>query len=326
MAQPVRVLILGTGTVGASIGLALRRAGAGFERIGFDPDPQTAQQAEKAGAVDRLVRNPTGAARQADLVIMTLPGTLAVDAAEAIAGDLRPETIVICTHRRQSPMLEQVRAKLGPDYPCLGTVPFLGPARAFAADRESEIPAANAFDGGQLGIVAPAGTPEGAIEIGLDLAAILGATPFFLDSAELDSVTATSDELPAVLAAALLESLEANPGWRDQQRLVGRPFARLAGLLEGVPAEIAAEWTANRASLAARLDALAESLADLRDLLTEANEAALAARLEHAAERYQAWRAVRASSEPDQGVELAKVPRINVFERLVGGGIGKKKG
>jgi prephenate dehydrogenase len=326
MAQPVRVLILGTGTVGASIGLALRRAGAGFERIGFDPDSQTAHQAEKAGAVDRLVRNPAGSARQTDLVILTLPGTLAIDAAEAIAGDLQPETIVLCTHRLQTQMLEQVRARLGPGNPCLGTVPFLGPARVFAAIGDSASPAADTFDGGRLGIVAPAGTPEGAIEIGLDLAAILGATPFFLDPAELDSVTATSDELPAVVAVALLESLEANPGWRDQQRLVGRQFARLAGLLEGTPADIAAEWTANRASLSARVDALSDTLADLRDLLIEENETALAGRLEQAAARYQAWRAVRTSSEPDQGVEFVKVPRINVFERLVGGGLGKKKG
>jgi prephenate dehydrogenase len=326
MAQPVKVLILGTGTVGASIGLALRRAGAGFERIGFDPDPQKAQQAEKAGAVDRLVRNPAGAARQADLAILSLPGIVAVEAAEVIAGNLPPETIVLFTHRLQSQLLEQLRAKLRPDNPCLGTVPFVGPAQALAPSSDIDIPAAGLFDGGQLGIVAPAGTPEGAIEIALDLAAILGATPFFLDSAELDSVTATSDELPGVVAAALLESLEANPGWRDQQRLVGRPFARLAGLLEADPAEVAAEWNANRASLLARLDALAESLADLRDLLTEEDEAALAAKLASATARYQAWREVRASSEPDHGVEFAQAPRINALERLLGGGLAKKKG
>lgn len=325
MAQPVKLLILGTGTVGASIGLALRRAGPNFERIGYDPRSQTAQQAQKSGAVDRLVHQPAQAAGEADLVVLTLPPTQAMDAAGALAGNLRPETVVVCTFRPQAKWMEGLRAKLGPANPCLGTVPFLGPQRALALDGEAGAPAADAFDGGMLGIVAPAGTPEGAIEICLDLAAILGATPFFLDPAELDSVTATSEELPAILAAALLESLTANPGWRDQQRLVGRPFARLAGLLEGTPAELAAEWIANREPLIARMDALAEEVGSLRDLLAAADVAALSERLEEAATRYQDWRSLRASSRPDHGVEFADVPRLALFDRLLGGGRSKKK-
>jgi prephenate dehydrogenase len=325
MAEPVRVLILGTGTVGASIGLALGRAGQNFDRVGYDPRSQTAQQAQKGGAVDRLVHQPARAAGEADLVLLTLPPTQAVDAAAAIAGNLRPETVVLCTFPLQTKSMDEVREKLGPANPCLGTVPFLGPQPALARDGDPDAPAADAFRGGMLGIVAPAGTPQGAIEICLDLAAILGATPFFLEPAELDSVTATSEELPAVLAAALLQSLTANPGWRDQQRLVGRPFARLAGLLEGSSAEVAAEWVANRGPLIARLDAIGEELAILRDLLAAGDEGALSERLEEATTRYQEWRGVRAASRPDHGVEFGDVPRANLFDRLLGSRPSKKK-
>jgi prephenate dehydrogenase len=324
MAEPVRLLILGTGTVGASIGLALRRAGENFDRIGCDPRGKSAQEAHKAGAVDRVVQQPARAAAEADLVLLTLPPAQAIDFASAISGSLRPETVVLCTFHFQAGWMQSVREKLGPDHPCLGTVPFLGPQRAMALDGEPEAPAADRFDGGMLGIVAPAGTPQGAIEICLDLAAILKATPFFLEPAELDSVTATSEELPAVLAAALLESLEANPGWRDQRRLVGRPFARLAGLLVGSPPEVAAEWVANRSPLIARLDALAEELAAVRDLLTAEDEAGLSKRLEQAAARYEEWRVARTLARPDYGVELGEVPRVNVFERLLGNRPSKK--
>jgi prephenate dehydrogenase len=187
-----------------------------------------------------------------------------------------------------------------------------------APDGEPDAPAADRFDGGMLGIVAPAGTPQGAIEICLDLASILKATPFFLEPTELDSVTATSEELPAVLAAAMLESLGANPAWRDQRRLVGRPFARLAGLLVGSPPEVAAEWMANRGPLIARLDALAEELAAVRDLLTAEDEGGLSKRLEQAAARYEEWRVARTLAQPDYGVDVGEVPRVNVFERLLG--------
>jgi len=325
MAEPVRVLILGTGTVGASIGLALGRAGQNFDRVGYDPRSQTAQQAQKGGAVDRVIHQPARAAGEADLVLLTLPPTQAVDAAAAIAGNLRPETVVLCTFHLQTKSMDEVREKLGPANPCLGTVPFLGPQQALARDGDPDAPAADAFRGGMLGIVAPAGTPQGAIEICLDLAAILGATPFFLEPAELDSVTATSEELPAVLAAALLQSLTANPGWRDQQRLVGRPFALLAGLLEGSASEVAAEWVANRGPLIARLDAIGEEVAILRDLLAAGDEGALSERLEEATTRYQEWRGVRAASRPDHGVEFGDVPRANLFDRLLGSRPSKKK-
>jgi prephenate dehydrogenase len=325
MAEPIRLLILGTGTVGASIGLALGRAGQDFDRIGFDPRSQTAEQAKKAGAVDRLIRQPSRAAGEADLVLLTLPPTQAVDAAAAIAGNLRPETVVLCTFRLQTKLMDHVRQTLGPANPCLGAVPFLGPQRALAQDGDPEVPAAGAFGGGMLGIVSPPGTPQGAIEICLDLAAILGATPFFLEPAELDSVAATSDELPAVVAAAMLMSLTANPGWRDQQRLVGRPFARLTGLLEGSPAELAAEWVANRGPLIARLEAIAEELAALRDLLAAGDESALSGQLEEATTRYQEWRGVRAASRPDHGVDFGDIPRLSLFDRLVGSRSSKKK-
>jgi prephenate dehydrogenase len=325
MTDSVKLLILGTGEVGASIGLALRRAGENFQRIGYDPDHRTGQQAQKIGAIDRLVQTPAGAAREADLVVLTLPPTAAIDAATAIAEDLRPETVVLCTFRLEAGALRDIQSALGPARPCLGAVPFLGPQRALASGGRSE-PAADSFDGGMLGIVAPPGTPQGAIEICLDLAAILRATPFFLDSAELDSVTATSEEFPALLAAALMESLTANPGWRDQRRLVGRPFARLAGLLEGLPAELAAEWIANRQPLLARLDALSEELGRFRDLLSDGDEGALAKRLAGAVTRYEEWRAFRAESRPDLGVELVEMPRLNLFDRLLGGRPARKSG
>lgn len=325
MAEPVRVLLLGAGTVGASIGLALRRAGPNFERIAFDPRPGVAEAAQKAGAVDHVVSNPSKAAPKADLVLLSLSPAQAIDAAQGIADRLPAEVVVLCASRVPSSRLEEIRTQLGSDHPCLGAFPFLGPGRALAAAGPDAAGAADRFDGGMLGIVAPSGTPQGAIEIALDLAAILHATPFFLEAVELDSVAATSDELPGALAAALLESLPANPGWRDQRRLVGRPFAGLVGLLEGNPAELADEWIANRDPLIARLDAFAEQLAEVRDRLAAGDEAALAARLEAAIARREEWRAYRTTSRPDHGVEFADVPRVDVLERLLGTGLTKKR-
>jgi prephenate dehydrogenase len=320
MAETINVLILGTATAGASIGLALQRAGANFNRIGYDPDPPTARQAQQTGAVDKVVSHPGGAAAGADLVLLNLSSAHALWAVEAVADRLKPDTVVLSTAGLRDTMMQGVRARLAPKNLCLGAVPFLGPHRALAPTEGVGEPAADMFEKGMLGIVAPPGTPEGAVQICMDLAAILGATPFFLEPAELDSLTATSEEVPSVLAAVLLESLEVNPGWRDQRRLVGRSFAQLAGLIERrAGGGWAEELIANRGPLIARLEALAQELESLRAMLASADEGGLTARLDRAAEIYRDWRSVRIESRPDHGVELPGVPRIDLFERLLGG-------
>ncbi|HSR47779.1 MAG TPA: prephenate dehydrogenase/arogenate dehydrogenase family protein [Anaerolineales bacterium] len=319
MPETVTILIAGTGQIGTIIGLALRKAAETFQRIGFDPDPKVSQQARKLGAIDREAGDLARPAAEADLVILTLTAERALEAAEALAGRLRPDTVVLSTGRLQGPTLDAIRSRLSPHSPVLGTVPFLGPRRALGLIPPETEPSPDFFQGGMLGIILPPGTPEGAVEIALDLAAILGTEPFFLDAAEADSLTATSDELPTAVAAALIASLTHNPGWRDQRRLVGRSLARLAALVEDEPtAESAREMVANRANLLARLDALSDEMAALRSIVEAGDEARLAAQLDAALEVYRDWKTVRMESRPDHGVELPGMPRIGLFDRLFG--------
>jgi len=322
MAEAVRILIAGTGTVGTSIGLALQRSGMPFDRVGYDPHGPRAQQAQKSGAVDRVVSQP-GRAGAVSLVIVALPPSRALAVVEALAGSLPSETVVLCATPVSSQAFEEMRRRLGSTNACLLTVPFVGAERVLQAEGDSA-PSADIFAGGLLAIVAPAGTPQPAIELSLDLASVLETKPFFLDPAELDSVTATCEHLPALLAAATLTSLPANPGWRDQQRLVGETFARFVGILQGTPPELAASWIGTRGPLLARLDALAEELTALREALATGDEAAVATRLESAGAHDREWRLARASAQPDVPTDAPSVPRTSLFDRLLGGGPSKK--
>jgi prephenate dehydrogenase len=49
--MPSRLALVGTGLIGASVGLAAKRAGAD-RVVGFDPDPQALRTAAERGAVD----------------------------------------------------------------------------------------------------------------------------------------------------------------------------------------------------------------------------------------------------------------------------------
>src|SRR5689334_12923581 len=72
MAAPLRSLaVVGTGLIGASAGLAARRAGV--ERVtGWDPDPDALRVAAERGAVE-AVEDIAAAVAGADLVLVAAP-------------------------------------------------------------------------------------------------------------------------------------------------------------------------------------------------------------------------------------------------------------
>ena len=63
--------LLGTGLIGASIGIGLR--GLGWVVVGWDPDEGSAQGAVRCGAVDRLAQSVSEAMVGADLVVLAGP-------------------------------------------------------------------------------------------------------------------------------------------------------------------------------------------------------------------------------------------------------------
>jgi len=71
-----RVLIIGTGLIGASTGLALRAAGFGGRIDGWDQSLLELRAALEMGAVDGVAGNQWGAlelARQADVIVLAVP-------------------------------------------------------------------------------------------------------------------------------------------------------------------------------------------------------------------------------------------------------------
>ena len=67
----MRVAIVGTGLIGASVGLAAKRAGA--EVVGFDPDDAALAGANEKGAVDETAASREDAVRGADLAVVAAP-------------------------------------------------------------------------------------------------------------------------------------------------------------------------------------------------------------------------------------------------------------
>ena len=313
----VDILLLGLGETGASVGLALGRSGSEFRRTGYDPDMDVARAALKAGAVDRLTSDPRGEGRTADLVFYNLPSSTQGPAPEAVASELKNNSVLVDMTPLKRSALETIPARLAAGAAFVGAVPILGADRVFHPDAPQA--SADLFQGGLLALVLPPGTAPEAVELCTDLAALLGARPFFLDAAELDAAMAASEALPMVLAAAYLRSLAASPAWRDQGRLAARAFEGLTRLAAHRPAaDLAQDLAANRSNVLRWIDAFLGELEELRELVAQGDSEGLSRPFEDAALVYQAWKATRMQDKGETAAPLPPMSTGSAWARMLG--------
>ena len=89
-----RITIVGTGLIGASVGLALRASGFTGEIRGWDRDPEQLQIALSKGALDAAARDPVEAATSSDLVLLSGPVLSILDWMERLSPLLSPHQLV----------------------------------------------------------------------------------------------------------------------------------------------------------------------------------------------------------------------------------------
>jgi prephenate dehydrogenase len=89
-----RIAILGTGLLGTSVGLALRAAGYKGSIVGWNRSPEQARTAQSMGAIDSIVPIALDAARESDVVLLSVPIFATLDFMEQLAGVLSPDQLV----------------------------------------------------------------------------------------------------------------------------------------------------------------------------------------------------------------------------------------
>lgn len=286
MTSEIRLTILGLGPVGASLGLALGQADlpTPLRRVGHDPDPLRARAARQAGAIDQVALTLGGAVDGADFVVLALPPEETRKTLETIGPLLRPDAVVFDTLPAHAAAAHWAAHALPPGRHYLGLVPVCNPRHLHAADE----PRADYFHNAVMGIIATPDTPAEALRLAADLCTLLGATPLFLDPTEADGLLAAVEVLPQLLAAALLHTAAAEPGWREARKFAGAAFAR-GTQTEHAPADLAALALAHRTTLPHLLDRLQRQMAALSAWLAAEDAAALTAWLEQAAATRTTW-------------------------------------
>jgi prephenate dehydrogenase len=295
-AGPVRrALVVGTGLIGGSIALGLRRRG--WHVSGIDADEGRAAEALAAGVIDALGDDP-----DAEVVFVAVP-------AAAVAGEVR--RILAATGRRPDAVVSDVSGVKtaiveAADHPrFIGGHPMAGSEQIGLHGADPDL-----FEGAVWTLTPTAVTDLESFDRLKGVVLSLGADVLVLSAADHDRLVAVVSHVPHLVAATLMNA--ASAGAEQDGALLRlaaggfRDMTRVAAGHPGIWPDICAE---NAVPIVDALDALVVDLTAMRERIAAQDRPALLDALEKAsaARRNLPARVVR----PDHLAEL----RIPVPDR-----------
>ena len=292
-----RATILGTGLIGGSFALALRKYARDLHIAGWDR-PEIVKEARARNIIDEpFAGDLASALRAADLIYIALPISVTIDLLPEIAR-LAPKHALVTDACSTKLRIAQAAAE---NFSPPATALFLG-GHPMAG---RELPgiaqaAADLFRNAPYALVADASDPREAatsppdrdprVSAFLKLLEKIGARPLWLGAQQHDYAVGMVSHLPQLAAVALgsflydhldengLPITVAGSGLRDSLRLAGSPYSTWRDIV-----------LTNREVLSAALDLFARRLDDLRERL---NSRELEADFDAANELYKLLRSL----------------------------------
>jgi prephenate dehydrogenase len=288
-----RVTILGTGLIGGSFALALRKYTTDIVIRGWDRAHE-AREAKRRDVVDEaFCGGLDDALRTADLVYLALPIAVTLDILPEVARLAPPDALVTdaCSTKQRvvEAATELFPGTSGPRF--LGGHPMAGRELSGIAHADEEL-----FRGQAYALIDEARDERSEVRRDARVDAFvrilekIGARPVWLGAQQHDYAVGLASHLPQLavvaLGAFLYDRLDENglpitlagPGLRDTLRLAGSPYHTWRDIV-----------LTNREVLSAALDLLARRIEDLRERLATRE---LEADFEAANELYKLLRAL----------------------------------
>jgi prephenate dehydrogenase len=271
-----RIAIIGTGLVGGSIALAVKRKRIAGEVIGVSRHKETIRLALKNRAIDRGSQD-LGIIKGADLVIFATPVGTIIDQAAAVSRVVGPDCIVSDVGSTKFEITSCLE-KIFPNF--VGSHPLAG------SERRGFIWASSGLFESSLCIITPTRkTNSGALKKITGLWKRLGADVIRMDPALHDRILAQVSHLPHLLAYSLINS---SP----------REYLRFAaGSLRDTTRVAASDsrlWTdiflSNRENLLFAVEAWQKELAKIKSAIAGKNAVALDKLLRSAKQKRESLR------------------------------------
>lgn len=309
-----RLTIIGLGRLGTSIGLALKKTGADLEIVGNDKNRQAITAAQKANALDKGEWNLFNACEGAGLIILAMPVAGVLENIDLLKDDVAPGVIVTDTASVKVPVIQAAQV-FKPGVHFIGGHPVFRPAfdgGASGADTSVDI-----FQNVVYCLTPTLKNDPDAVQVMTGFVSMLGAKPLFLDPEEHDGLAAGAQHLATLVESVLLKAVTGGAGWRELNKFAGDDFFRATELGAGDPASIAQMMLAQRAPLASWIDSYAQTLRDLKMMLSQNDAPALEKWLKAAQDARTQWLNNEVGAT-NQGVDLSEV-RSGALRMFVGG-------
>lgn len=255
-----RVAILGTGLIGGSFGLAVRRALPHAPVVGWDR-ADVLRAAAARGAIQVGVTDLQNAVADADLVYVALPVGATLEALPQVARHAAQGALVTDACSIKANIVRAAAEHFRGGGACfVGGHPLAGKETAGVEHADAEL-----FRGARYALIGPHGNADERVARFAALLKSIGAAPVWMEAEAHDRAVAFVSHLPQLAAVALAGVLRdatdhsglpltlAGPGARDTLRLAGSPYALWRDIC-----------LANRQNIAAAMDQMVQALDHLR--------------------------------------------------------------
>ena len=214
-----RVVIVGVGLLGGSVGLALRQRGLATTIVGVGRNAASLQQAVSRGATTEFSENLSVACRGADLVVVGTPVQSIADfVRNCFASELADDCLVTDVGSTKSGICRQLAGSEFSQF--CGSHPMAGGEKTGVAHASADL-----FLGKRTIITPTAQTSTQAVQRTDQLWRSLGSDVVRMTPDEHDRTVASVSHLPHIVASALASTTDSSlipfaaSGWGDTTRV-----------------------------------------------------------------------------------------------------------
>lgn len=280
-----RLVIVGVGLIGGSLGLALKAAGFDGEIIGAGSREQSLKLALQCGAIDRYELDLQAAVSGASVVLLAVPMGVMRSVMSDIAASLPADAVITDAGSVKGSFAEDARAALG------NSLARVVPGHPIAGSENSGVAAAKVdlFCGRRVILTPLPESSDAAVATVRSLWEMSGAEVHQLSLEDHDAALAASSHLPHFLSFAMVDMFAARENKDDIFRFAAggfRDFTRIAASDPVMWRDIA---LSNRDAVISLLDEYSDAIDRFREQLQDRDGKSMALMFSRAREARRDW-------------------------------------
>jgi prephenate dehydrogenase len=219
--------VIGTGLMGGSFALALKRAGLVQRVIGYSKSPSTTERAKKLGVIDDAAESALLAVSGSDIVLIAVPVAATESTFKAIRHLVEPGCLFMDVGSTKRDVVDAARRVLKE------RIASFVPAHPIAGKEAGGVQHADAalYQGRQVILTPLASTDAALVQKAADVWSAIGCQVLKMTPDDHDAAFAAVSHLPHLLAFAYFSAIARQPAGPDYLMLAGpgfRDFTRIA--------------------------------------------------------------------------------------------------